>query len=81
MLDQQGREVFDVEVADDVGVVFDIDPDEEFVRMAFGQFVEGGAVAGAGAAPGGAQAGDDPAVAGHGGGDSSRFSEFRVRLP
>lgn len=66
MLDQQGGEVLDVQVAHHVRVILDIDPDEELVRMARGQLLERGAVGFARAAPGRAQAGDDPAVAGQG---------------
>src|SRR5450830_1212387 len=65
-LDQQGGEVVDVEVAHHVGLVFDVDPDEERVRVARGQFLERGAVAAAGAAPQRAQAGHGPARAGQG---------------
>jgi hypothetical protein len=68
VLDQQRREVFHVQVADDVGVILDVDPDEELVRMARRHLVERRAVGFAGAAPGGAQAGDDPALAFKGGG-------------
>ena len=65
-LDQQGGEVVDVEVAHHVGLVFDVDPDEERVRVARGQFLERGAVAAAGAAPQCAQASHGPAWAGQG---------------
>ena len=50
-LDQQGRKVFDIEVADDIGLVLDINPDEVLVRMALGQRFEGGAVLAAYIAP------------------------------
>ena len=69
VLDQQGREVLDVQVPHHIRVILDVDPDEELVWMARGQFLERGAVRFARAAPGRAQARDDPAVAGQGGRD------------
>ena len=69
MLDQQRRKVLDVQVAHHIRVILDVDPDEKLVGMAGGQFLERGAVGFARAAPGRAQARDDPAVAGQGGGD------------
>lgn len=64
-LDQQGGEVFDIEVADQVGPVFNIYPDEELVRMLCRQLVKAGPVIGTDVAPGRAQAGHDPDVVLH----------------
>lgn len=64
-LDQQGREILNIKVADQVGPVFNIDPDEQFVRMLRRQFIKAGPVVGADVAPGRAQAGDDPNVVLH----------------
>jgi hypothetical protein len=63
MLDQQGREIFHVEITHHIGLVFDIDPDETFVGVTCRQRLEVVAVLGAGAAPCGAQAGDYPRIA------------------
>lgn len=64
-LDQQGREILDIEVADQVGAVFDIYPDKQLVRMLGRQLVKAGPVIGTDVAPGRAQAGHDPDVVLH----------------
>lgn len=64
-LDQQGREILDIKVTDQVGPVFNIDPEEQLVRMLCCQFIKAGPVIGADVAPGRAQAGHDPDVVLH----------------
>lgn len=64
-LDQQGREVVDIEVANQISPIFNIDPDKQFVRMLCCQFIEARAVIGTDVAPGRAQAGHDPYVVCH----------------
>lgn len=63
-LNEQGGEIVDIEIADDVGLVFDIDPDKVVLRMPFGQLREGDLVLAATAAPLRAQAGDHPFIVG-----------------
>jgi hypothetical protein len=58
-LDEEGGEVVDVVVVEEVGVVLHVQPQEAGLGKAGGQGFEAGAVVAAGAAPGGAQAGDE----------------------
>lgn len=59
-LNQQRREVLDIDITDEIGLVFDVDPDETFVWMAIGKPVEIGSVRFADITPGGAQACNNP---------------------
>ena len=57
-LNQQGGEIFDIEIAQGIGMVFHVHPDEAAFRMPRRQLGKRRAVAAAGAAPLGAQARD-----------------------
>lgn len=61
-LNQQGREIVDIDIPDQIGLVFDIDPDEKQVAMTRGELAELMAVLAAHIAPRRAQAGDDPRI-------------------
>ena len=61
-LDQQGGEVLDFLVAEQFGVLLDIDPGEHALGHGLGQRQQLGLVLLAGVAPGGAETGDEPGV-------------------
>jgi hypothetical protein len=61
-LNEQGREILDIEIADYIGLILDIDPDEALVRVTRRKRGKGIAVLCAGAAPCGAQARNHPGV-------------------
>lgn len=61
-LHQQCGEVFNIDIAEQVGLVFDIDPDKTLVGVLGGKTVKTVPIAATGIAPGGAQAGNDPGV-------------------
>src|ERR1700737_3816606 len=61
-LDQQSGEILDIQVAYQVRLIFDVDPEETLVGMARRQFIETGAILATDVAPGRAQAGDNPDV-------------------
>lgn len=62
-LDQQGRKILDVDIAQQIGLVFDIDPQKMLVGVECRQFFELRAVVATDVAPGGAQAGDQQVIA------------------
>jgi len=60
VLYQQGGEIVDIEVADQISLIFDVDPDKVMLRAAFGPGDKGAGIVAATAAPAGTQAGDNP---------------------
>lgn len=58
--DQQRRKILDVDIADQVGFIFDVNPQEQVLRMRACQAIERRLERGADIAPVRAQAGDDP---------------------
>src|SRR5690606_14490000 len=60
--DEQGREVFDVFVAQQLGVILDVGPNEQHVGVLGRQFFEARLVAATGVAPGSAEAYDQSGV-------------------
>ncbi len=62
-LDQHGRKILHFDIAQQVGLIFDVDPQEAFVGMAHSELIELRAVVAANIAPGCAQAGYQQVVA------------------
>ena len=69
-LDQKSREIVDVQITDQVGLIFDIDPGELHLRMALRQRLEILAIFATTAAPGSAQTSHNPAI------DSQDIGQF-----
>lgn len=62
---QNGREILDIKITDQIGTILDIDPDEQLVRMFAGKCIKAGTVRGADIAPCCTQTGNDPRVIAH----------------
>ena len=60
ILDQQAREVFDIQIVKQVGMILDIDPEKNDVRVFFGKRPEQGLIGATSPAPLRAKAGNDP---------------------
>ena len=60
VLNQKAGKILDIQVAQPIGVVLDIDPQKNDIGILARQLLEGRPPAAAGAAPVGAETGDDP---------------------
>ena len=67
MLDQQCRKILDIDIAHQIGFIFNVDPDELHVRVQIGKGAETVAKIAADIAPGGAQACHAPGIVAQGG--------------